>query len=238
MSIKQWLKKHIRPKHMVWLRCLRGGYPVPFWGNLRRTKPLSCNFGFERGTPVDRFYLHKFLEQNKHFITKDVLEIQVSDCSKQYGHNVLQQHTVDIIPNFNPTYLCDLAQSEAIIPSNAYDCFLMPNTLCVLKDIQICLTQAQRILKPGGVILATTVSFAPLCPDVPDYWHMSKAGWEEIVKKSLNQCDVKIQSFGNSLIAMAAMLGLAMEELDPKEFEYQDPRFPVSITLWAQKRKN
>ena len=50
--------------------------------------------------------------------------------------------------------LCE-AKAEETIPSNSYDCFLLPNTLCVLKDIEGALRNALRVLKPGGVILAS-----------------------------------------------------------------------------------
>ena len=60
-------------------RCLIRGYDVPRWGNLRRTIPFSASYGFERGQPVDRYYLHRFLNANRDVITGDVLEVQSSE---------------------------------------------------------------------------------------------------------------------------------------------------------------
>ena len=57
------------------VRCLVKGYPLPRWGNLRRTVPFSSNFGFERGTPIDRHYLHAFLSARRDRITGDVLAV-------------------------------------------------------------------------------------------------------------------------------------------------------------------
>ena len=37
------------------------GLGVPYWGNLRRLRPFSVYYGFDRGTPVDRYYLDRFL---------------------------------------------------------------------------------------------------------------------------------------------------------------------------------
>jgi hypothetical protein len=229
------LKRVLGEKWTVRLRCLLRGYRLPRWGNLRTTEPFSRNFGFERGTPVDRYYLMKFLDRHRNLISGRVLEIQVSGYTKLYGNGVTEAHTVDIDPSFKSTYVCDLAESDGVIPSNYYDCFLLPNTLCLLRDIENCLRQALRVVKSGGVVLATTAGLLPLIADADDYWHLSAAGWRQVVKRSWPGCDVSVESHGNCLSATAAMLGLALEELRPDELDVQDPRYPVLVTLVCRK---
>src|SRR5262245_4950106 len=56
------LKQLVGPRATVELRCLVRGFDRPKWGNPRRTTPFSSQFGFERGTPVDRYYLHRFFD--------------------------------------------------------------------------------------------------------------------------------------------------------------------------------
>jgi len=197
--------------------------------------PFSSNFGFDRGTPVDRYYLHRFLDAHRDRVTGDVLEIQLPDCATRYGRNLGAVHTVDINPAHRPTYVCDLARAGGVIPSDRYDCVLLPNTLCVLRDIDECLRQALRVLKPGGALLASTAGFVPLSADAPDYWHLSAAGWLEITGRVWPGCDVRVESHGNCLAATAAMLGLAHEELEPAELDVVDPRYPVLITLFCEK---
>lgn len=63
----------------VKVRCLLRGYGLPLWGNLRRTTPFSSSYGSERGTPIDRHYLHAFLSAHRDLITGDVLEVQTND---------------------------------------------------------------------------------------------------------------------------------------------------------------
>lgn len=232
---KQQLKKLVGPKAVVKLRCLLRGKKLPIWGNLRTTKPFSEYFGFDRGLPVDRYYLHRFLEENKTLITGNVLEIQMPGYTNRYGSKLQKADSVDISSQHNSTYVCDLAESDGIIPDNYYDCFLLPNTLCVLKNIEGCLTQALRVIKPGGVILATTASFMPLNPDSPDYWRLSADGWREIAEKVWPGCAVEIKSQGNCLVAIAAMLGLAVEELSQREMEVHDPHYPVLVTILCRK---
>lgn len=197
--------------------------------------PFSSNFGFDRGTPVDRYYLHNFLEKYQDYIIGDILEIQAQAYGQRFGHTIHQVDSVDINPAFEPTYLCDLAKAEGVIPASHYDCFLLPNTLQHLQDLQGCLVQALRVIKPGGVILASAAGFVPLIPDGPDYWRLSAAGWNEIVSRTWPGCEVSVESHGNCLAAVACMLGLALEELISEELDVVDTRYPVLVTLFCRK---
>lgn len=219
------------------MRCLTRGLGLPRWGNLRRVEPFSDNFGFDRGTAVDRYYLEKFLDQHRDLITGRVLEVQCSGYTSRYGHDLVESHTVDIVPDFGTTYVCDLAKSGGVIPSNYYDCFLLPNTLSVLRNIEACLGEALRVVKPGGAVLGSAAGLVPLTPDAADYWHLSRAGWREITARAWPDCEVEIESHGNCLAATAAVMGLAYEELHAAELDTHDPRYPVLITLYCQKPK-
>lgn len=235
-TVNGGLKRIIGPRWSSLARCLIRGRGLPRWGNLRRTSPFSTNFGFDRGTPVDRYYLHRFLEAHRPSITGDVLEIQSPGYTERYGHEVRRAHTVDVDPRFRPTHLVDLARSRGVIPDAAYDCVLLPNTLSVLRDVETCLAQALRIVRPGGTILASASAFVPLVPDAPDYWRMSLAGWTEVLGRVWGDAEVDLEAHGNCLAAVAAMLGLAAEELSEKELDVKDERYPVLITVSARRR--
>ena len=230
------MKKALTPRQLARVRCLLKGKPLPRWGNLRRLQPFSTDFGFDRGTPIDRFYLNRFFDLHRQAITGDVLEIQTPMYTRIFGHDVRTEHAVDINPASKATYVCDLARSDGIIPTDRYDCFLLPNTLCVLRDIDGCLHHALRVVKPGGVILATTAAFVPLTPDDPDYWHLSADGWREVVARVWTGLDVEVEAHGNCLAAVAAMMQLAVEELSDSELEKHDPRYPVLVTIKCVKR--
>jgi SAM-dependent methyltransferase len=230
-TVKGWLGR----RGTVVARSLLRGLGVPRWGNLRRTEPFSRHFGFERGTPVDRHYLHGFLDRHRARITGDVLEIQGDGHARRFGHHLRTVDTVDINPAFAPTYTCDLARADGVIPSDRYDCFLLPNTLCVLRDIEDCLRQALRVVKPGGIVLATTASFVPLNPDSPDYWRLTADGWREVAARAWPGQSTTIEAHGNCLSAVAAMLGLAAEELRVDELDVADPLYPVLVTLQVEK---
>ncbi len=231
MSWRNRLKTVLGPRLTTTARCLARGLPLPRWGNLRRTEPFSRQFGFERGTPIDRYYLDRFLDANRSLIRGDVLEIQYASYAKRFGTDLKRVDTLDIEALHKPTFLCDLADAGAVVPDASYDCFLLPNTLNHLSALDACLRQALRIVRPGGVILASTVGLVPLVSDVPDYWRASAQGWREIAARAWPGCAVEVESHGNCLAATAAMMGLAHEELTQQELDAHDGRYPVLITI-------
>jgi SAM-dependent methyltransferase len=223
------VKRLVGPRVVTRLRLALRGFEMPRWGNLRRTTPFSTTYGFERGTPIDRHYLHAFLDEHRALITGDVLEVQNRAYTTRYGHDLRRTDTFDIVPQFSPTYLCDLAKSEGILPERTYDCLLMPNTLQHLRDLDACLRNALRVVRPGGVILASAAGVIPLTGDTPDYWRLSPDGWREKLTAIWPAADVR--GHGNCLAAMAAQLGLATEELSAAELDVHDPHYPVLTTI-------
>jgi hypothetical protein len=212
-------------------RCLSRGYGLPRWGNLRRTTPFSSSYGFERGQPIDRYYLHRFLDAHREAITGDVLEVQSTSYAQRFGHHLLRADSFDIEARFEPTYVCDFASCGDVIPDGAYDCLLLPNTLPHFRELGRCLAHARRVVRPGGIILASAAGLLPLTGDVPDYWRLSPDGWRETLGAAWPGADLEIAGHGNCLASIAAQLGLALEELTPSELDVDDPRFPVLTTM-------
>jgi hypothetical protein len=228
-------KRILSPRAIVRLRTMMRGLGVPRWGNLRRLTPFSDYFGFDRGTPIDRYYLDRFLMGHKQAIHGDVLEIQAPGYVNKYGTDVRVKDSIDINPATRPTYLCDLAAAD-VVPSDRYDCFLLPNTLSLLRDIRGCMRHMIRVVKPGGVVLAATAAMGPLDPNGVDFWRLTAAGWQELAADVWAGHDYQIEAHGNCLAVVAAMLGLAQEELTRDELEYQDDRYPVLVTFYCRKQ--
>lgn len=231
------VKQVLGPRVVTTLRCVLRGHGLPRWGNLRRTTPFSQTFGFERGTPIDRHYLHRFLDQHREAITGDVLEVQNRTYTSRFGHDLRRSDTFDIVESSSPTFVCDLGRSEAVLPTASYDCVLLPNTLQHFRDLDACLHHALRVVRAGGVILASAAALLPLTGDAPDYWRMSPDGWREKLAAVWPDADISVAGHGNCLTAVAAQLGLALEELSERELDACDPRFPVLITISCRKRR-
>jgi hypothetical protein len=225
----------------VWpsrVRCITQGLTFPRWGNLRRLQQFSRDhFGFDRGTPIDRYYVDQFFQQHRDAITGDVLEIQKNMYAGRYGQHLRKVDSFDIEadPDRPPTFLCDLAYSEGVLPSEAYDCLLMPCTLSVLRELEPCLRNALRVLRPNGVILTSGSALIPLDSETADYWHMTPAGWRVFLPSVWPGCEILVEGHGNCLAVLAASMGLVVEDLTAKELDYYDPMLPVTTTIFCRK---
>jgi SAM-dependent methyltransferase len=162
--------------------------------------------------------------------------VQTDGYTRRFGANVRRSATFDIVPQFQPTYLCDLAQCDDVLPSAAFDCVLLPNTLQHLRELDLCLGQLRRIVRPGGSILASAAGLLPLTGDVPDLWRFSPDGWREQLTRAWPDADVSVAGHGNCLASVASQLGLALEELTDAELDVNDPRFPVLTTILCRTR--
>ena len=160
-----------------------------------------------------------------------MLEVQTGSYTERFGHDVTRADTFDIVPEFAPTHLCDFAHCGGIIPARAYDCLLLPNTLPHFRELDLALAHALRVVRPGGTILASAAGLLPLTGDVADYWRMSPDGWRERLGAAWPGATIEIGGHGNCLAAVAAQLGLALEELTTAELDVQDPRYPVLTTI-------
>ena len=62
----------------------------------RSLKPISTKFGFDRGKPIDRYYIEAFLEENKDYIKGVCLEITDNAYTKKFGVDVRVGDVLDI----------------------------------------------------------------------------------------------------------------------------------------------
>ena len=135
-------------------------------GSLRRLAPLSRHFGYDRGLPVDRYYIEQFLAGNAHVISGRVLEVGDSAYTRRFGGAGVDH--VDVL-NIDPgvpgtTIVADLAAGDDI-PSAAFDCLVITQTLHLVYDLAAAIRTLHRILRPGGTVLATFPGISPLSTD-------------------------------------------------------------------------
>ncbi len=208
----------------------------PAWlGTLRRTKPLSEHWGTERGTPVDRYYIARFLQRYRADIHGRVLEVKDSGYTDRFGTDITGRDVLDIDPaNRAVTIVADLACAEEI-PSESFDCFVLTQTLQYIYEPRSALRHAWRILRPGGVLLVTVPGLSRLAPPLVDYWHFTPGGCSRLLSETFGPGAVSVFSYGNVLAATAVLTGMAAEELSPRELLARDVRYPVIIAARAVK---
>src|SRR4029453_1955698 len=205
-------------------------------GTLRRTQPLSNDFGYDRGTPVDRYYIERFLAQHRSDVRGRVLEVKEPIYTKRFGAQVERSDILDLdARNPHATFVADLAAADEV-PSDAFDCFILTQTLQFIYRAEAAVRHAHRVLQPGGVLLATVpaVSRIAFPLDVaPDYWRFTAAACSKLFGEAFGSDHIPVQAHGNVLTCIAFLAGMAFEELKRTELETDDPLFPLIVTVRA-----
>jgi peptidoglycan/xylan/chitin deacetylase (PgdA/CDA1 family)/SAM-dependent methyltransferase len=209
------------------------------WGDLRRTVPVSRDWGYDRGEPVDRRYIDDFLALHSSDIRGTVLEVQEDDFTRAFGGpRVAACAVLDVdAANRRATLLADLRCAPQI-PSNQFDCVILTQTLHVIDDMQAALRECHRILKPGGVLLATMPAASRACLEYGehgDFWRVTPAGARALFADVFSPSQTATTPFGSVLTNTAFLHGFASSELTDAEFGACDPYFPALTGIRARK---
>jgi len=213
----------------------------PDLGDLRRLTPIDPNWGFERGTPIDRVYVERFVGAHAADIRGRVLEIAAPDYTNRFGKDVAQ---VDILMategNPEATLVGDLADAPHI-PADAFDCAIVTQTLQFVWDTRAALATLHRILAPGGVLLATVPGLTKISPpedeEYGEWWHFTARSVQRLAEEAFGEGNVEARSYGNVLSATAFLYGLAASDLRPEELDARDRLYEVTIGLRAVKAR-
>lgn len=209
----------------------------PSWMYLmfRQLKPLSHSYGSDRGEPIDRYYIEKFLSENAQLIKGRCLEVESDIYCLNFGKNC-KCDVLDINKNnFKATIVADLRNMPEI-KDETYDCIILTQVLQFIDNHESAIKECHRILKPGGVLLATLpfVSRVDVRAGIKgDFWRFTIASAQYAFGKYFNKLEIK--SWGNVLSGIGFWIGSTQEELSKKELDYNDSDFPVLISVRAIK---
>ena len=209
------------------------------FGNLRRLTPISQSFGFDRGQPIDRYYIENFLAQHSNDIQGRVLEIGDNYYTHKYGGKQVTQSDVLHVIEGNPkaTIIGDLTKIDNI-PLEAFDCVILTQTLHLLYDMKAALENLYQILKPGGILLVTVpgISQVVKCDWGNDWcWALTAQSARMLFEEFFPKINIEVETHGNVLAAIAFLQGLAVDELSKEELDYKDDEYQVLITIRAVK---
>jgi glycosyltransferase involved in cell wall biosynthesis len=208
-------------------------------GDFNRLTPFSNQFGYDRGGPVDRYYIENFLKKNSDAIKGKVLEIGDNDYTIQYGAaNVSKSDVLHIDEqNDKATIIGDLSNAPHIA-DETYDCIILTQTLHLIYNFQDAIKTCYRILKPGGKLLLTVPGISHI--DQGEWkdnwlWSFTEASIKKILSESFKRSDYEVQSYGNVLVAASFLYGLGKPELQKEQLDFHDPHYQVIITASATK---
>jgi hypothetical protein len=203
-------------------------------------EPVSRTFGFERGKPVDRWYIERFRAEHSADVHGRVLEVAESTYTSWYGGQDVTTSDVLYAAEGNPdaTVIGDLT-TGAGIPEAAYDCFICTQTLQVIYDIRAAVAGTRRLLAPGGVVLATLPGISQISRednrDWGDWWRFTARSAQRLFADVYGEEHVQVGQHGNVHAAAAFLYGLAAEDLDPSALEPVDPDFHLVMTVRARR---
>jgi SAM-dependent methyltransferase len=204
------------------------------FGDLRRLHPVSRKFGFDRGTPIDRYYNQRFFFEHRGDIAGRVLEVGDDHTSRRFGGERVE--ACDVL-NLRPgvpgtTIVGDLAAGSGF-PNAAFDCIIIENTLQLIFEVGAALRTLKGMLRPGGILLLTVSGTIANLPR--GGWHSSWCWGFTAVSISRLLADVfrpehcEVTQFGNVLSSTAFLQGIAAEELTTAELDFRDACYPLLL---------
>jgi SAM-dependent methyltransferase len=197
-------------------------------------QPLSLSWGYDRGTPILRYYLEQFLEEFSTDIRGHCLEFQSDDYMTRFGKSAVDKLDILHIDGSNPkaTIVADLTKPNSI-PSNEFDCIICTHVLHVIFELHEVVSELHRILKPGGVLLTAVPHFSMYVPECHEFWRFTPQGLSSLLAKVFGAENVTIRAYGNSLTAAGQIRGMVAHEFTKTELSYQDLHFPSEICARA-----
>jgi SAM-dependent methyltransferase len=210
-------------------------------GSLRRVEPISTNYGFDRGTPVDRHYIDAFLTPHAGDIRGRVLEVGEDTYTQRFG----APEKIDVlhVDRNEPgvTIVADLANAPEI-PDSSFDSVVCLQTLMLIWDVEAAIATLHRILAPGGVALVTVSGAAGAkvnraeAEQWGDWWRFTSMSIRRLFEGAFGESAVSVEAYGNVLTAAAMLYGIAAEELRDDELAHRDPDYEVLLGVRAVKR--
>jgi SAM-dependent methyltransferase len=213
---------------------------VTDWSVLRSVRPHRLHFGLDRGEPIDRFYIEKFLAANQELIRGRVAEIGDGNYTKRFGGSRVERSDVIDINEKNDqrTITIDLTQTAAA-PEGVFDCIICTQTIFEICDYAAAIRTLFKMLRPGGSLLATVPGITqsvrgPMLGGAGgDWWRFTSRSARRAFAAVFPEVDLAIHTYGNVLSATALLHGLVQEELTGPELDYRDPDYEVIIGIKA-----
>lgn len=215
----------------------RETHPVDPASFLSKTMPVSRLFGYDRGIPIDRYYIEKFLQAECLSLrnVSRTIEVGESTYSERYMRIEGGQHDV-----LDYGAGMDLTKPESL-PKDVYDLFICTQVFNFIYDVKAAIRGAFHLLKDKGSLLATVAGNISQVSrsDMEDYghfWGFTYLAIQRLTSEVFGEKHVRVIPFGNSMAATAFIQGAAVEDLkDRSLLDVSDPDYAICIGIVATK---
>jgi SAM-dependent methyltransferase len=201
-------------------------------------QPESRDFGKERGTPIDRAYIHEFLWERRTDVRGRTMEVADSGYTDYLGEGRVTQCDVLHVQPGLPwvTIVGDLATGDGV-PAQSFDCIVLTQTLHLIYDVHAVVRTVHDALRPQGVALVTLPGISQVSQydrrEWGDYWRFTADSARRLFADVFGDDNVEVVAYGNVLVASAFLYGYALEDLDQAEVDFRDDDFHFLIGVRA-----
>jgi hypothetical protein len=205
-----------------------------------RLHPFTSDFGYKRGTPIDRYYIEYAINEYSQHIQGCVLEVGDDTYTEAFSDTPPEK---SYILNYTPitgnnVIVGDLTDYDSM-PALNFDTFICTQTLNFIYDFPSAIETSYKLLNKGGVFLGTVASVCNISiyDDARwgDYWRFTLSGIKEAFARSKFEV-LDLSCHGNLLAAKALLDGFTVEDFnDINLLEYVDPAYPVIISFLCRK---
>ena len=211
---------------------------------LKKTTPVSRVFGLDRGTPIDRYYIDRFL---------DVYCTGLMDKSKTYntleiGGRVYSEYLKKQCEGV--TFFSDVLDYKkgedltdfSTLKKEYYDLFICTQTFNFIYDIKKAISGAYYTLNSGGILLATVAgTITPISRYDMNrwghYWGFTDLSAKKIFSDVFGEDNVSVTAYGNVMAATAFVQGVAIEDLsDLSSLDYEDDDYQIILGIICLKK--
>ena len=203
--------------------------------------PIDPNWGFERGTPIDRVYVERFVGAHAADIRGRVLEIAAPDYTNTFGRGVEQ---VDIL-------MATEGNPQATIVGDLTDAPHIPTTRSTARSSRrrssSSTTSAPRSRRCNESSRPAACCSRP-CPDsrrsrrledeeFGEWWHYTGRSVRRLAEEAFGAGERRGRDVRERPRGVGFLYGLAASDLESEELDAHDPLYEVVIGLRAVKRR-
>lgn len=205
--------------------------------------PLDDTYGMNRGTPVDRYYIEKFLSVHSTSIRGTVMEVGDREYTKKFGaDNVIESlvlHVEEENPELNQIK-GDFTTGDGLI-EESIDCLICTQTLPFIYDLFAAADHIVKILKKGGIALITVAGISQIIQyeklHYGHFWSFTDQSLKRLFEENSDIDLVDVTAYGNVKASTAFLYGIGYEELKAEDLDFHDPNYQLIVAAVVKKKE-
>ena len=206
------------------------------FGDFGGTDPVSRDFGFDRGTPIDRYYIEKFLAEQATQVRGRVLEVGDASYSKRFGGNASRSRTCCTSPRGQGATIIGDLVDPAALPEAAFECMILTQTLHLIYDMRVAIEHIHRALALVGRATDRARDHPAGSREWSETWSWSLTPYStrRLFAEYFAPHDTLVSAYGNVFAATAFLQGVALKRWTPASGR-TGSAYPVIVAVRARK---